>query len=611
MCGLAGLISNNKSKINIIIENKKSVIESITHRGPDHQDTWSDDNCILFHTRLSIIDLDIRSSQPFHSATDKSVLVFNGEIYNYKELQAVYDFNLKTASDTEVLIELLEKKGSLCLDQIDGMFSFAFYNKYKKCVTLAVDPAGKKPLYTYWDGNTFAFASEIKTFKTMGINLEKNEDSIAEYLFYGYIPSPQTFYKNIHKLEAGSFLEADLSGPKSVKKYYHLPRKKMNISYSDAKAEAQRLIALAVKKRIVSDRPVGFFLSGGVDSSVVCLEASKLIDSSNLRTYSASFKNSLLSKKYDESIFADLVAKKIKSQHKVFEIQTLIDDPEKIIKHFDEPYADSSCFPTAELCKQVSSEVKVALSGDGADEIFGGYDRFKACLIAENISFSNYYLKKFSNISLLNNLSKGRLKRFTSALDENNISRVALWNSFFNFSDLKKYSNHFHDKVRSHLSLQTEYYKDLDPLEQILHFNFDNYLQNDLLPKVDRMSMLHGLEVRSPFLDKELINFCFQLPSEYKVNFFQTKKILKDIYRPQLGSEIIDRTKKGFGFPLETLMNQHDYTKHLPDKFKNLSGLADTASKKYCAFVLSQFYKDDSRNGSVGYSNDNSKDIII
>ncbi len=591
MCGLAGLISNNKNTINLVSKKHLSVLNSISHRGPDHQACWQDDHCILFHSRLSILDLDSRSNQPFHSHSNNSAIVYNGEIYNFKDLQKIIDIDLRTTSDTEVLIELLEKKSFSCLDLLDGMFSFAFYDKNKKTLKLATDPAGKKPLYTYWDGKTFAFASEIKSFKQMGIELIKNEDSVAEYLFFGYVPAPQTFFKNISRLSAGSYLEVFLDGPKNVKKYFHLPRNKLNISYSDAMEECQRLITTAIEKRIVSDRPIGFFLSGGVDSSVVCYEASKIIKLNHLKTYSASFKNNPFSEKYDESKYAEIVAKKINSQHKTFEIKTELLSPDDIIKHFDEPFADSSCFPTAELCKLVSNEVKVVLSGDGGDELFGGYDRFKAGLIADQISFLSPFLKKISHLHFFNNLSSGRFGRFSKALDEDSVSRVALWNSFFSFSDLEQYSSQFYEKVRSNLRLQIENYKDLDPMEQVLHFNFDNYLQNDLLPKVDRMSMLYGLEIRSPFLDKALINFCFQLPSEFKVNLMTTKKILKDIYRPHLGKIIIDRKKKGFGFPLETLMKQQFDINTLPEKYKNLSSYANTDSKKYSSYVLSQFYK--------------------
>lgn len=582
MCAIAGIFSANK--IPFLLERDK-VFKSMSHRGPDGQNDWVGNNIHLFHSRLAILDLHERASQPFHSRLKKTTVTFNGEIYNFADIKRQFGLDCKTTSDTEVLTELFEKKNISCLNDLDGMFAFAAYSELDNVLTLAVDPVGKKPIFTYWDGSTFAFASEIKILKAMGIPLVADQETEFEYLFFGYIRSPQTYYKNIRKLSGGHFQIIKYGKPQSAKSYFNLPTEKRKISYCNAKQETQDLILQAVSKRLISERPLGCYLSGGLDSSIISLEASQLVQEP-LKTFNISFSKSPFSRDYDESKYANLVAKQIKSDHTTFEMDNQFDQFDKIISHFDEPYADSSCFPTAQLCKRTSEQVKVVLSGDGGDELYGGYLRFKASLIAEKSTKFKSLLSLGAKIPWIKKDTLLKLKRFQGALDEKALHRLALWNSFYSFNDIHSFSVRAEEKLRAHLNDWDSKLSSLSLEEKMLHFNFHHYLLNDLLPKVDRMSMLYGLEVRSPFLDKKLIQSAFTLPSHYKFNMFNTKIILKDMYRGRLSKQIVDRSKKGFGFHLETIINNLDAYKNIPSNFY---ALANTPSKKFALMSLNQF----------------------
>lgn len=582
MCAIAGIFSANEISFPLDID---KIFKSMSHRGPDGQNHWAGNKIHLFHSRLAILDLHERASQPFHSHLKKTTMTFNGEIYNFSDLKRQFFIDCKTTSDTEVLTELFEKKSISCLNDLDGMFAFAAYSEPDNVLTLAVDPVGKKPIYTYWDGSVFAFASEIKILKAMGIPLIVDRETEFEYLFFGYIRSPQTYYKNIRKLPAGHFQIIKSGKPQSPKGYFNLPTEKREISYRKAKQETQDLIIQAVSKRLISERPLGCYLSGGLDSSIISLEASQLIQEP-LKTFNISFSKSPFSQDYDESKYANQVAKKIKSDHTSFEMDNQFDQLDKIINHFDEPYADSSCFPTAQLCKRTSQQIKVVLSGDGGDELYGGYFRFKASLVAEKSAKFKSLLSLSANIPWIKKNTQLKLKRFQSALGEKALNRLALWNSFYSFNDIHLLSTGAEEKLRMHLSDWDSKLSSLSLEEKLLHFNFHHYLLNDLLPKIDRMSMLYGLEVRSPFLDKALIQSAFTLPSNYKFNMLNTKIILKDMYRSRLSKQIVDRRKKGFGFHLETITNDPDAYNNIPSCFY---ALADTPSKKFALMSLNQF----------------------
>ncbi len=581
MCAIGGMYSLDVNQLQI---DHRKILKTMRHRGPDGEFHCSLENIHLYHSRLSILDLDDRSKQPFFSRSKNTVITFNGEIYNYQNLKKELSVPLRTTSDTEVLVEFLEKKNVSALPELDGMFSFASYDINQRQLLLAVDPAGKKPMYTYYDGEIFAFASEIKTLAAMGLPIIPSQDAKFDFLFFGYSPTPQSFYKNIRKLPAGHYQIVLDGKPQKIQAYFELPRETRSISYAEAQEKLVALTTEATRKRLVSDRPLGCFLSGGLDSSIISLEASRLL-STPLKTFSIAFRQSPDAANYDESYYAERVSHLLKSEHTAFEMNSSVEELNQLIRHFDEPFSDSSSFPMALLCKNTSEQIKVVLSGDGGDELFGGYLRFKASLWAERFSPLTPLLEVFSGIPISSKAWRDKIKRFQTAAHEKSLQRLALWSSFYSFQDIAALSKEAEERIRQGLSEWDEKLRGLTLKEKILHFNFHHYLQNDLLVKVDRMSMLYGIEVRSPFLDKALIRFAFELPSHFKFNYCETKKILKDAYRGSLTPEIVDRRKKGFGFPLEIFMREKGNlvkdSKYLP--------LTTNSSKEFALLCLSKF----------------------
>ncbi len=606
MCGIFGAILFGDGEFD-----HQEVVQaqaSLSHRGPDDSGTWlsKDRKVVLAHTRLSILDLDARSRQPFESRSKKSLLTYNGEIYNFREMvQSEPLPELRTTSDTEVLVELIERKGVDGLSQINGMFAFGFLSDHQ--LLLAVDPAGQKPLYTYWDGHLFAFSSEIKAFRALSkCHFDLDNEALAQFLVYGYVPLSKTLFRHIRKLPGGHFQIVHLTdGPRAIAKYWDLPRgERLKIEYSEATKELKRLMSVSVQRHLHSDVPLGSFLSGGVDSSVVSLEAARCMAPQPLHTFSASFALDGQAKLYDESLYAKIVSQKISSHHHVIQVDPHKENVRSLLKHFDEPFGDSSCVPTSQLCERTSQWVKVALSGDGGDELFGGYRRLRAAIwtecnkpLAHLISLSTH-LFDFSQGS-----TPGYFIRFRNAIHHTLLERLNLWNIFFDEEDFFRTIS----RNRENLFLEAQHWEkllaDLEVGEQVLHFNFKTYLFSDLLPKIDRMSMLHGLEVRCPFLDKELIEFAFRLPTHFKLTTWKGKRILKDAYREELGSQIVDRPKKGFAFPIETFVNGQSQSTHFdhvrkhfphaPESFSDIKGrnryykyfallsLEDTLSEKY------------------------------
>ena len=560
MCGIAGfrVVNGNWSNQERRLESARS---ALVHRGPDANGIWLDPKkeVGLAHTRLAILDLNQRSVQPMVSASGTSVLTFNGEIYNYLDLRR--DFatqSWKTTSDTEVALAAIERDGARAFSTFDGMFALAHYNLENRELLLAVDPFGKKPIYTYWDGSIFAFASEIKALAAMGLPLEICPEAMSEYFALGAVLDSGTVYKNIRRLLGGHSQVVSNLRPLKPQPYWDLPiGQSTKISYADACVQTEDLIARAVKKRLVADVPIATFLSGGLDSSVIALEAQSA-GSDGLRTFSVGFPDQA---HFDESRYAEIVAHRIRSHHCKLDGKTL-DSPRiyELFRHFDEPFPDSSLMPTAVLCEQVSMQAKVALSGDGGDEIFGGYRRMQAALLTENwSSWMKLALKpvKWSGLQASSHRSRlGFLLRLQSAIDLPTAQRLLKWNSYFSDDSLARHFESRSEQIQAKMNKLEARVQGQDTGQKILYINAKTYLFSDLLPKVDRMSMLFGLEVRSPFLDKQLAEFVFTLPTKYKFSPLKSKVILKDIYRKRLGSEIVDRKKQGFATPLGPVIKQ-------------------------------------------------------
>ncbi len=572
MCGIVGFLSvSSEAPPSFPREALASATESIKSRGPDDGDIWiSESNQIGFgHRRLSVIDISSRGRQPMRDAVGNS-LTYNGEIYNFKDLKVEFqNEHFQSDSDTEVLMKGLAQHGASYLSKLDGMFAFGFYDHRAKSLLLAVDPAGKKPIYTYWDGRRFAFASEIKALLCLeGGDFSIDHECVKESLIFGYVPYPHTIYRRIRKLPAGHFQLIDFAkGPAPVQQYWDVPlgQTRHTLSYADAKSELRHLVGRAVEKRLMSDVPLGSFLSGGLDSSIVALEAAKRVSPRKLKTFAAAFANDRLSHQYDESKFARAVAQRIGSDHHEIEIAAGAENAREIMSRFGDPFGDSSAIPTFLICREAKRHLSVVLSGDGGDELFGGYLRFRAALMSEKYkTLWQLLLSPMASparwLGAKPRSAFGKMQRFQSALGRPLIERLALWNSFFSESDLESYLGEKTPGFDEQIRLWDDRTKGLQIGEKILYYNYKTYLFDDLLPKVDRMSMSHGLEVRSPLLDRDLTEFAFRLPTHFKFDAFSTKKILKDAYEEVLGSDIVHRRKQGFAFPLESFMSHQGVT---------------------------------------------------
>lgn len=562
MCGIAGLW-DIAGKLTDTRARLARADAALAHRGPDGSGQWFDssERIGLLHRRLAIIDLQERAAQPMVSRSGQSVVTFNGEIYNYQDLRSEFGaFPWRTSSDTEALLELLEAKSERALERFDGMFAFAQFHQIRREMLLAVDPFGKKPLYLYWDGEIFAFASEIKGLVALGLPLEILPESLGEYYLFGAAFGARTVYRNITRLQGGQCLRVTAQGPGRPQTYWDLPLGQLerHVGHGQAQERVRELFQSAVKKRLVADVPLGCFLSGGLDSSAVAFEAQGMLGATPLKTFAMGFPDYGA---YNEAPFAELVASRIGSAHKTLigtsgQVQAV----EQLLKHFDEPYPDSSLVPTAALCQAAVEHVKVALSGDGGDEVFGGYRRFQAARFGQEHGVLLRLL--LAPVGRLRSRAQsygsrlGTLQRLREALHYPLARRLLHWNSYFTEEVLRQSLDLGWEKIEAELWAWEEKLQGHEIGQQILYLNAKTYLFSDLLPKTDRMSMRYGLEVRSPFLDKALSEYAFKLPVGFKFGPRTAKRILKDVYRPLLGTDIVDRRKHGFATPLRPLVEE-------------------------------------------------------
>ena len=555
MCGIAGIISNDKNKLLEI----SILLKYLQNRGPDSTDILNiNEKLTLGHTRLSIIDIDNRSNQPMMTRSKKNVIVFNGEIYNYKDLKKSFfnNFVFKTNSDTEVLIEGIEKYGFDFLDNVRGFYSFAVYNYECKKIFLAKDLFGKKPLFYYKNSAEFYFSSELhgltKIIKDNNKNI--NHFGLTHYFWKGYFHEENTIYKNIKSVIPGEILEFNLNENilKNVKRNNSL---KFKFNSQDIRREEniEALLSQSIDYRKVSDVKISYLLSGGVDSSLVCKFAS---DNEKINTYYAKNQN-------DENIFDDMsneVSKSIESNHNLLEINDLkLDDIlKKNFEMFNEPFADYSSIPSYLIYKKISQKTKVAISGDGADEIFGGYQDYKLFALKNFIN----KLPSTSNLSLsykiLNQfkfLPKKILYLFFSFyLNEENLYHLLFnggWNLYYRKNYMKNniFNEYFNENLEESVSK-----KYLDSGNSCLERGFNSYLERlkyDFLVKVDRASMINSLEVRCPFLDLETFNKMKLCNPFSMISLFKTKKELKKILERQGLGYLNKHKKKGFSIPIE------------------------------------------------------------
>lgn len=540
MCGITGYVDLNSP---IEKEHILKMLSCIKHRGPDDTGTHFDKHAALGIQRLSIIDL-AGGHQPISNEDKNSWVVFNGEIYNYIELRKklIRKHIFKTKTDTEVLIHLYEEYGEDFPKYLNGMFAFAIWDKKKCRLILGRDSVGIKPLYFYQQGGKLIFGSELKTIlKYPGFRRKINLQALELYKFLGYIPQPFSIFENIYKLPAGEILIFSATG-KRMKKFWDIGNLKLNKN-----SNLDHLLEDSIKLQSRSDVPIGVFLSGGIDSSSIAYYLSQL-KKERIKTFSISFEE----KTFDETQYFDKVAAFLNTDHHIesFRVNDAIELFPKIIEQLDEPLADPSLFPTYKLCAFARQHVKVVLSGDGGDELFGGYPTYQGHILANLLKSVPPQILKHA-ISLLQRVPISfnnyplieTLLTLLSGVDLPLYKRHLVWMSI---NKSESFENVWSDSLSADLSKSSFNWQ-----TKLQILDFLTYLTDDLLVKTDRASMYNSLEVRVPFLDPNIINFAFSKNQQH-FDIFKTKKLLRKLMQDRLPNEIIRRKKKGFGIPLSS-----------------------------------------------------------
>lgn len=567
MCGISGIIAKPATKYQ---ENLDKMIKSLHHRGPDSGGMVVFDNCVLGHNRLSIVDLST-GQQPMYSTDHQKALVFNGEIYGYEKIRQNLNYSYQTTSDTEVILALYEQYGEDMLKHLPGMFAFALWDDKLQKLICGRDRFGEKPLYYGFGKNgEFIFGSEIKAILASGLIEPKlDRDALVHYLKYLYIEPNKTVYSNIFVLPpAHQLIFTD--GKVKQDRYWQLPVINQGIDVEMAVEQFRYLLEASVKKQLVADVPVGAFLSGGLDSSTIVAVASKF--KKQLKTFSFGFGSSA-----SELFYAREVAELYKTDHK--ELFPEGDIAELLLKMgdvFDEPFADSSNIPTYLISSEASKYVKVILTGDAGDELFGGYDWYKIFLYYNNNELKHDSKMKFMFWKVLAKLDIQFQHKFWKS-QASYLGGVTKTPAEF----YKALNLYFTDQEINQLGLLTKY-KDnnLSTLNfEPTHADLVDYMPGDILTKIDRASMANSIELRAPFLDIDFASFCASLPLNLKVNKNEDKVILRRAYAEAWPESVKYRSKQGFGAPVKEWLAirsvqalKHEYLDN-PDKdiFKLLS----------------------------------------
>jgi asparagine synthase (glutamine-hydrolysing) len=565
MCGICGELTFDGSPVRE--DELIAMRDRLVHRGPDSFGAYLSTRATagLGFRRLKIIDLSPNASQPMANEDGTVQVVFNGEIYNYQTLRqglVARGHRFRSQADTEVIVHLYEEKGADCIADLEGMFAIAIWDERVERVTLARDRAGKKPLFYYRDDRRLAFASEMKAFfGHHDIPIEPDPEAVPSYFIYGYVPLPATIYKNILQLEPGTLMTVDTAGRSATRRYWQLRYPEAGevrpIARAEAAAGVRERVTRAVERRLMSDVPLGAFLSGGLDSTIVVGLMSRMM-AAPVKTFSIGFQGDAA---YDETAYARLAAERFKTEHTEFRVSpSAIDLIDTLVWHHDGPFGDSSAVPTYLVSKLTREKVTVVLTGDGGDELFAGYLRFYAALLAERIPSPVGRVAR----SLLARVPTpanerhwlARARRFADAMGTPLHDRLTGWNALF-FDDLEALLRPDFvaglkpiDKLR-HIAAQRPLLDGRSPLSQALHANFTSYLPDDLLVKTDRCTMANSLEARSPFLDRELVEYAAALPDNLKLRGGRTKVILREAFADLVPPAIDRRGKMGFGVPLD------------------------------------------------------------
>jgi asparagine synthase (glutamine-hydrolysing) len=561
MCGINGIVSSSSLEVSDIHKMNTHIV----HRGPDDDGVFVENNpefsVALGMRRLSIIDLS-NGEQPMYADDKNVVIVFNGEIYNYKSLKAnliAQNVTFKTNSDTEVILKLYLQKGVDSFSELDGMFAFSIYDKRVNKVYVARDYFGEKPLYYTTLDNNFTWGSELKSLQAQLKNkVEISKKGLELYFSLTYIPAPYTIYEGVHKLEPNKYLEYTISDKNIAIHTIHKEARneaRFNGTFEEAKRKTKALVNESVVSRSVSDVPIGTFLSGGVDSSIISYCLAQNVDQ-KINTFSIGFEK----KSFDETNKSRVVAKLINSNHHEFIVneETIFSNIDSILANFDEPFADASALPTYLVSEKTSQHVKVALTGDGGDEVFGGYNKYYINSINKNytniVPQSAHKLFKKVGASLLKTKDDNRGLRFKikKTLEAIDYQNKFYWNIIsLGFNELE-----LCQLLQEKPGQLFSFYKNdlgLSKTDSLAHLRLiDKHvsLEGDMLVKVDRTSMLSSLECRAPFLNKKIWDFTNSLPDNYLIHKGSKKYILKEVFKDVFPSNFLESSKQGFGVPV-------------------------------------------------------------
>lgn len=622
MCGIAGIVESSGKPVST--QSIETMCRALRHRGPDDEgvvDVGSKStadrkaSAVLGNRRLSVIDVD-GGHQPISNEDGTVWTVLNGEIYNYRELRKSLEeagHHFTTSSDTEVIVHAYEMYADKFVEYLDGMFAIAIWDTRRQQLLLARDRFGKKPLLYAQRDSWFAFASELQALLVLPeIQRDIDPAAVGSYLSYMAVPAPQTIYRSIRKLPPAHLLIFK-DGCASLRRYWQLSFvPKQDLSDVEAAERSVELLRDAVRKRLVSDVPIGAFLSGGVDSSAVVALMAELSDQP-VKTFSIGFDEEA----YNELPYARRVAEEFGCDHHEFVVQPkAIEVLPKLVQHFGEPFADSSAIPTSYVAALTREHVTVALTGDGGDEAFGGYGRHRANMVAEAVATT------FSSESLRDRVKSlvrsshdqlgtvARIKRFMYAATSVRSERYRAWAGVLSddlITEVFPSVTETDDAVRK----MFEKYRTLDAIDSFLAIDTEFYLPTDLLVKMDITSMMHSLEARSPFLDHQLVEFVAALPSNQKVRRLTTKFILKRAMRGRVPSEVLLRRKRGFAVPikqwlqgeLRDVLKDHLLSSHaVADGFirggainrlvrEHLSGVRDWSHQLWTLLMLEMWWR--------------------
>jgi asparagine synthase (glutamine-hydrolysing) len=566
MCGITGFCDFSKTSNESILQSMTNVI---SHRGPDDEGVFIKEMrnaCVgLGHRRLSILDLSPLGHQPYQ--LNNLVLVYNGEVYNFREIRdnlIKLGYSFKSNSDTEVIIKSYQAWGIKCVDHFIGMFAFVLFDEDKQKLYIVRDRAGVKPMYYYWKNEILLFGSELKSFhQNPYFEKEMDYDSLALYLQYSYIPAPYTIFKNTNKLRPGHILEIDLTTKTLKDEAYwnvidHYNKPKLTISYEDAKVELEKILKSAFEYRMVADVPVGVFLSGGYDSSAIAalLQTER---SQKLKTFTIGFEE----QNYNEAPFAKEIADHLGTDHTEYYCthKEAFDIIPKLPEIYDEPFGDNSIIPTTLVSQLAIKHVKVALSGDGGDEIFAGYPKFGMSLDYTSKIPGSVQSLLSSTMSMVNpNKIPGSHKWFNFSTrylkmqeiwKHNDVAlAMKVVSQFHTNAELSKLLKYSYTSLTTNFDIGPTINSYNDDLNRMLAIDYKTFLVDNNLTKIDRATMSVSLEGREPLLDHRIVEFAAQLPSHFKFNKGKTKLILKDIVHKYIPRKEMERPKMGFIVPI-------------------------------------------------------------